>query len=1071
MKTVEAKYRSLLGKAIHAKEPTVPFFSSVTGGLLRNGEILSTSYWVQNLTSPVLFLSAVNAIIEILPQPLAFLEVGPHSALAGPIRQTIRKGAKDAHYISTLVRNEDALTSLLKTAGELWISNVDVNFEFVNPSGEFLTDLPTYPWNYDGQYWYESRLSKEWRLRKFPHHDLLGARLAETSEVDPTWRNMLRLDNVPWIQDHEIANDILLPGAGYIAMVGEAIRQLTDSEDYTVRSVDFISALIVTEGKPVEVQTHLRKARLTTSLDSEWYEFSIASSNGTTWTKHCTGQVRGGAEFELPVPTVEPCQRVVPTSTWYRVMARFGLNYGPRFRGLSDISAHVSERKAVATLNDSLGEKETPYQLHPATIDSAFQLFSCAAFNGVGRLFNKLSIPTHIEELYINPAKESIKIQAEAESSSTGTLSGNLVGVSAGKLAINLKGLRMTPLGDNNESQNEDPHAAVELEWKSDVNLLDATQLMRPDKDITKCHLLVEKLSLVCMIESTFQLQNVQTAQPHLDKFRAWLDTRRDMAIAGQYPNVHDCAMISGLDSTQRTNMIEQLLTQSIDTEAAAVATAIYRISKHCKDIFLGTTDPLDILMEDDILTKVYDFMQLWDYSEYFELLGHYKPDMKILEIGAGTGGTTSTIIPHLKSAYGERMFGSYKYTDISSGFFVAAKERFKAVQGLEFAILDVSQDPMQQGFEAESFDLIVATNVLHATPKLNETLSNVRKLLHPRGRLFLQELDPSTRWINYVMGVLPGWWLGEEDDRPLEPYVNPERWNKELKIAGFGGIDSVAYDGHLLNNIIAMPAREEKSKRITILSRGESSQHSQGMIQQLRERQYELDFCTLDQTPKSGQDIVALLDVEAPFLYSVKEEDFSAFKNFVSRIQDAGVLWVTGAAQNGCHDPNYSLILGMARTIRTELLMDFATLELESFDDATAYKATADVLQEFQHRIRDPDNDPVLEYAFSDGRVQVGRYHWVSVSNELLSTKQDSHPRKLEIGRPGILTTLHWKQQEPTELTGNFVELDTRAVGLNFKVSTPTCSYMCVYGELTSTKGCLDVDGNHRSGGSRTRM
>lgn len=1038
MKSVEAKYRSLLGKAIHAKEPTVPFYSSVTGGLLKNGEILSTSYWVQNLTSPVLFLSAVSAIIESLRQPLAFLEIGPHSALAGPVRQIIRKDAKDAHYISTLVRNEHALTAVLKTAGELWISNVDIDFDSVNPQGEFLGDLPTYPWNYDGQYWYESRLSKEWRLRKFPHHDLLGARLVETSEVDPTWRNMLRLDNVPWIQDHEIAHDILLPGAGYVAMIGEAIRQLTDCKGYTVRSVDFISALILNEGKPVELQTHLRKARLTTTLDSEWYEFSIASLNGTSWTKHCTGQVRGGAEFQTAVPTVEPLPRKVPTSTWYRVMARFGLNYGPRFRGLSEISAHVSERKAVATLNDSLGEKETPYQLHPATIDSSFQLFSCAAFKGVGRLFTKLSVPTHIEELYISPATESITIEAAAASSSTGTLEGNLVGVSGGELVINLKGLRMTPLGDNNESEAADPHAATELEWKSDVNLLDAAQLMRPAKDITKCHLLVEKLALVCMIESIHQLKDVQTAHPHLDKFRAWLETRREMAAGGQYPNIHDCAMISGLDSSQRADMIEHLLAQSLETEAAAVATAIHRISKHSTNIFLGTSDPLDVLMEDDILTKVYDFMQLWDYSEFFDLLGHYKPDMKILEIGAGTGGTTSTIIPHLKSAYGERMFGSYKYTDVSSGFFVAAKERFKDVEGLDYAILDVSQDPIPQGFEAESYDLIIATNVLHATPKLSETLTNVRKLLHPRGRLFLQELDPSTRWINYVMGVLPGWWLGEEDDRPTEPYVNPERWNKELKVAGFGGINAVAYDGQLLNNIIAMPAREEKSRRVTILTKGKSSQKSHGIVEQLRERSYELDFCTLDQVPKSGQDIVSLLDIEAPFLYSATEKDFSAFKSFVAHIQDAGVLWVTGTAQNGCRDPNFSLILGMARTIRTELLMDFATLELESFEDAIAWKATADVLHEFQHRVRDSDNDPVLEYALSDGSVQVGRYHWISVSKELLSEKDSSYPRRLEIGRPGILQTLTWKQQEPAELKGDFVELETRAVGLNFKVSIP---------------------------------
>lgn len=1036
MKAVEAKYRALLGKSIHAKEPIIPFYSTVTGGLLRSGEILSTSYWVQNLVSPVLFLPAVSAITDSLPSPIAFLEIGPHSALAGPLRQIIRNEAKEAHYIPTLVRNEDAMTALLKTAGELWISNLELNFGAINPAGELLTDLPTYPWNYDGEYWYESRLSKEWRQRKFPHHDILGARVTESSEVDPTWRNVLRLDNAPWIQDHEIAHDILFPGAGYIAMVGEAIRQLTDLSDYTVRAVNFMSALMLNEGKPVEVFTHLRKVRLTTTLDSEWYEFSVTSLNGPTTTKHCVGQVRGGSDSRIEVPAIEPLQRMVPSSTWYRVMARFGLNYGPRFRGLKEISAHVSERKAVAKLTDGLTEKETPYHIHPTTIDCSFQLFSVSAFHGIGRLFNKLSVPTYIEELYIAPAKETILIQADAASSSLGALSGNLVGVSAGKVVMNLVGLKMSPLGDNDQGQNEDPHAAVELEWKSDLNLLDAAQLMRPAKDIINCHMLVEKLALACMIESHFQFMDLQPSLPHLQSFRAWLETQHKKAIDSQYPNIQDCAMIAGMNHSQRVTLISDLHTEALGTDAAAVAIAIHRIFAHSTDIFLGKVDPLEILLEDEILTKVYDFMQLWEYSDFFELLGHYKPDMKILEIGAGTGGTTSTILPHLRSLYGERLYGSYKYTDISAGFFVAAKERFKDIQGMDYGILDISQDPIQQGYEAESFDLIVACNVLHATPKLSETLSNVRKLLHPRGRLLLQELSPSTRWINYVMGVLPGWWLGANDNRATEPYVAPQRWEQELKSSGFEGINAVAYDGQLNNNIIAMPARKARTKRLTVLCKRESEKHVQELSKLLREHSYELDYCTLEQTPKPGQDIISLFDTETPFLYSATAKEFNAFKNFITRIEGSGVLWVTGAAQIHCHDPNYSLILGMARTIRTEMLMDFGTLELENFD-LDGWKATANVLHEFGHRVRDSDHDPVLEYAYSNGKVQVGRYHWISVSKELLDSKHDSHPRKLEIGRPGILHTLAWKQEEPMELESDWVEVETRAVGLNFKVDT----------------------------------
>lgn len=91
------------------------------------------------------------------------------------------------------------------------------------------------------------------------------------------------------------------------------------------------------------------------------------------------------------------------------------------------------------------------------------------------------------------------------------------------------------------------------------MNLLDDTQLMRPARDI-KPHVLVERLALAYIIEPTFQLQEVETTRPHLEKFHAWLDTRRDMAAGGQHPNIHDCAMITRLDSTQRAKLIENLL-------------------------------------------------------------------------------------------------------------------------------------------------------------------------------------------------------------------------------------------------------------------------------------------------------------------------------------------------------------------------------------------------------------------------------------------------------------------------------------------------------------------------------
>ncbi|TVY85232.1 Highly reducing polyketide synthase FUM1 [Lachnellula suecica] len=1004
------RYQAMIEEGLNARPPRVPFYSSVTGKIIKDGKDLSASYWVKNLVSPVLFYSAVNNILSTLASPKIFLEIGPHSALAGPIRQALRNNDSQVDYVPTLVRSSSGVVDLLNTAGQLWLRNVDIDFRQITPNGKFLRDLPSYSWHYEGRYWSESRLSKDWRLRKYPHHDVLGTRVTQSTDVDPSWRNMLNLDNVPWIVDHEIAGEVLFPGAAFVAIAGEAIRQLSGSNDYTVRRVNITTALVLHEGKPVEVITNLRPVRLTNSLDSSWYDFTVSSLHGDTWIKHVTGQVRPGSECHMEAEEIEPLQRNVPSSSWYRVMRKFGLNYGPRFRPLKNISADVAETIAVATIfKEVTNSKESVYPLHPTTLDATFQLLMAAAFKGVPRLFDKLSVPTYIDELYIKPPKGDITVQATAIST-PGGLSGSLVATSEGETVISLKNLHLSPLGDSKDVTGEDPHAAVELQWERDLNFLDAATLMRPAKDITEEHMLLEKFSLACMIETSVQVQGLESNIHHMSNFRTWLATQREKALAGTYPNISSCLDLASCSSEERKAVIEKLYAELSNTGAAAVATAVYRIFASGEGIFEGKVNPLDILLENNTLTEVYDYMQLWEYSEFFKLAAHYKPNLKILEIGAGTGGTTSTILPHLQSDYGERMYASYTYTDISSGFFVGAKERFKDVPALEYAILDITKDPIEQGFEGESFDLIVACNVLHATPSLNETLKN---------------------------GVLSGWWLGEADGRADEPYVTPERWNEEFKSAGFGGINAVAFDGQLNNNIITMPAcKKHQTKRITVLHSGESakSAHREGVEKVLHDRGYEIDLCTLEERPPPQQIVISLLDINAPFLHDVTAPQFLSFRDFLNHIQDSGILWVTAAAQVNAKDPRYAMILGMARTLRSELQIDFATLELEAFD-AEGWKVVADVLHQFEHRVHENEMSPVLEYAYSNGSVQVGKCHWISVPDQLLEDKIESWPKQLDVGRTGALQTLYWKQVQPLpSLTGDWVEIEIRAVGLNFK-------------------------------------
>lgn len=168
---------------------------------------------------------------------------------------------------------------------------------------------------------------------------------------------------------------------------------------------------------------------------------------------------------------------------------------------------------------------------------------------------------------------------------------------------------------------------------------------------------------------------------------------------------------------------------------------------------------------------------------------------------GAGTGGATKSILESIGNT-----MSSYTYTDVSVGFFDKAAEVFRAYRDrMVFKVLDVERAPATQGFKPHSYDVVVASNVLHATASLKRTLENTRQLLKPGEYLMLLEVTSNgpIRFSN-IMGGLPGWWLGVNDDRKYAPTITPSEWHIALRKAGFSGSKpsppkSTSYSGHSL--------------------------------------------------------------------------------------------------------------------------------------------------------------------------------------------------------------------------------------------------------------------------------
>lgn len=861
-------------------------------------------------------------------------------------------------------------------------------------------------------------------------------------------------------------------------MVGEALRQLKAGSAFSMRDVVIENAMVI--DAKVEVMTVLRRAQLTNSQLSDWYNFSISSYSGSAWIRNCWGQVCAGRPSGWSTPNTSSLCDKLPTTVdsqrWYTKMSDVGLNYSGPFRSLEEIHAHPALYEACGTVRDLVEAAEPRYQLHPSTMDSVLQLFTVAVAQGQPRLFKELAVPTSIAQIYVDGQARGSQVHGRVtvQPCSAGGMLGNGVGFvrnhEGGEpcVSFEISGLKASRV-DGGQVTDPDPHAAVQLEWKPASEYVDFSQVIRTTKKYTHEIVELEKLFVLCAADTLERLMGIrEVAHPYLSMFQDWLQHFIGQVRKNGSPIFDNAEKILCATASERESQIQRLHDSLICTEMRNYAIAVSRNRFAAVEIFEGTTEPLEILMKDNNLHKIYDFLCFWDYDELLQILGHNKPTLRVLEIGSGTGGTTGTILRGLRSRYGERLYSKYSYTDISPGFFSAAQQRFHDHEAIEYRVLDISKDPLEQGFEEGSYDLVLAANVLHATPKLGETLANVRKLLDPHGgKLLLQELNPTSKCVNFIFGMLPGWWLGAKDGRTAEPYISPERWHQELQAAGFKGTDVTVYDNdspfQINATILAsvdqpstngLPLTNGASKsqqRVTFLHHGgEITSLEYHYAKEFEANHFAIDWLTLESPPPADQSIVVTLELEEPFLDAISEQRFDQLIAWVAALQHGQrVFWLTRCTQIGSgNDPRFALILGLARNIRTEMSVAFATIEIDEPQSSAACQIVTRLFRDLSSRKQIEGNltDPDYEFVISEGVPHVGRFHWVSVNDELRkadSTTRTTHERsmsievkitRLEIGTPGLLQTLRYVAREVPDLKPDEVLVRVSATGLNFK-------------------------------------
>lgn len=1047
-----ALYEEHLQPFVKSSSPQIPFYSSVTGKRLSGDGCLGPAYWRQNMESPVLFNTAVRSALAGKEGRAVLIEVGPHPALKGPLGQILRDLERKDVHVGTLDRNKSCSEALLHTAGKLFQQTLAFDLSAVCPPGERpARDLPGYSWKRDASHWKEPRVAREWRFRKDAPHELLGSRVIEVPN-ERCWRNVTSLEHLPWLSGHKVNGQVVFPAAGYICMVGEALRQLAGDRTYTLKNVSMTSGLVLEHDTQVEVVTRLTPMSMDTD-DSPWLSFCITSFDGTRWVKHCFGEARASTDksfvsLGLAVEATETLARKIDDKEWYGILSRVGFQYTGAFEGLRNVSAATEDNRSVGTVPNR-DDQAARYALHPGVIDRCFQLFTVSAYRGLGRNCKSIAVPTFIEGLTIRPTTQALRTTANISSEDRGSFVGSLEARDDRDQAIlQVKGFRATAV--TSAADEEKVPLITNIKWMPQVDMVRLGDYMHPRENCAKEWHLLEELTLLCILDHQDRMQVTSATPPHLVKFHSWMQDYISDYKLGRNCFVSSDERLWELASDQRLARIEKVRAEASASRYAVFCTAVYRLFSTAEDIFRGEVHPLHILLRDDVLTQIYTVGDELNYRDAIQLLGHTNPRLRILEVGAGTGGTTAKVLQALKSACneGESMYSTYTYTDVSAGFMTAAKERFAGFDRMEYAALDINQDPIKQGFHPESYDLVIGSNVVHATPSLNTSLRHLRSLLRPGGRLFLQELCPDNKFVNYVMGFLPGWWLGADDDRVHEPYVTPERWTQELVAAGFNKPDALVLDGdapyHQSVGIIASPAISfAKSPRATLMCYSADGPYVGEMRSALEVSGIPTDTYLFGQgQPPPRQDIISLLDMQELTVHGFSQEAFATTVSCLTAL-GAKMIWVMPAAQVGCEDPRSAMTLGLARTARNELSAKIYTVELDgSTPVPEATRAVAEVLSRVYKPELDGDAmDPDWEYAVVNGQVLVPRFHWQPMLEAFSGSAEEadgSLSKALTIRSPGLLHTMEWVQSPRQGPLEGQVVVETKAVGLNFRVSKP---------------------------------
>ncbi|WP_189525043.1 type I polyketide synthase [Nostoc sp. 'Peltigera membranacea cyanobiont' 232] len=784
-----------------------PQLTLISDGEVVGSSIKTAAYWVQQLRQSDNVAKRIATLHQMGYQ--IFLEIGTQPSLINIGRQNLP--GSEILWLCSLAQDGSNSQQMQAVVAELYVRGVNINWqEFHRSRPGQNVSLPNSPF-IRKRYWVTPVNCHNYA------HPLLGDRLpSPLSSIQ--YRVSISQHNPAFLAEHQVFDRAIFPGAAFMEMAlaageGKAVR---------LEKIEFHKALLLRDTENILQLIIEHKI-------SKKENFHIYNQAGDSWDVLVSGEIEKLKSINLTTQNLEEIEAESPEqldiNSFYKTYQKSGVNYGSSFQLINKLQRGKNSAIAQIKLTDNLRLAAKNYHFHPAMLDACFQAIAAILFEQDS---SSTYVPIRIDKFqFFRSPSDSVISAVRVTKNSHNLISSDIdIYSEQGELLVAITGFELKSVQRQEIIRHERQAQSYLEEWIPLPPLLPDGRDFLLTPDIIKTQIQPEQLEQQ-LADKLRQYERLLGEMESLSVSYIWEglkklnwepklgETYQEEQIAAQggvvdfyRPLLSRCFAILAEEGIITQQKDGWLLTKEPSTSSSqlqiphlcsefpnylAEINLIERCGSALAAVMRRQIEPLELLFPQGDLNAI---ASVYSDAAGAKLMNQLVAEtikcavanlptnrqIRILEIGSGTGSATTAILPYLNSGQIE-----YVFTDISSRFLTRAKENFSYYPFIKYQILDIEKNPLSQDFLPGSFDIIIAANVLHATADIDKTLQHVQSLSAPNALLILLESTGTRRWIDLTFGLTEGWWLCSKDPlRAGYPLVDTKHWQNLLANHGF---------------------------------------------------------------------------------------------------------------------------------------------------------------------------------------------------------------------------------------------------------------------------------------------